>query len=62
MSSHDNTRLSPRRRAYETTALISTYRKLIEVDTKILRDDFELSMPTKPFQPFLRFNWRLAPR
>ncbi len=33
----------------------STYRQLIEVDTKILRDDFEPGMLTKPLQPFLRF-------
>ncbi len=26
------------------------------MDTKILRDDFEPDMLTKPLQPFLRFN------
>jgi hypothetical protein len=41
--------------AYGFNLCHSTYRKLIEADTRILRGDFEPDMPTKPLQPFLRF-------
>jgi hypothetical protein len=49
----------PRLRDYYAYGVIlchSTYRKLIEADTKVLRDDFEPDMLTKPLQPFLRFK------